>query len=124
MVKVSSPPWQASPAVKLFVTGATIGPLVDSLHNQCLLRYEIAPIAVHYYGSTNIDHLLFASSWTVTPLLGIAYVVLGQFLPTVLQSIVQEGPLPQPTDQFRNKALLAVLSTALACRTSWNLSVA
>lgn len=35
-------------AGKLFGVGFTIGPLVDSLHNQCLLRYDYAPIYIPF----------------------------------------------------------------------------
>lgn len=38
------PPIQTS--LKLFFTGATVGPLVDSVHNQSLLRYDRAPIQI------------------------------------------------------------------------------
>jgi hypothetical protein len=119
------PPVSASQATKLFVTGSGVGPLVDSLHNQCLLHYNIAPIQINCW---------FASSWTVPPLLGVAYVVLGAILPRVtrqgIQAIIPSGVVAQRQQQqqsrhnsipqssettrrtLRNKALLAVLTTA------------
>ena len=95
-------PWLPSneALTKLFVTGATVGPVVDSLHNQCLLEYHKAPISIPYYpplaglGSSSsasggdAEFLLFCSSWTVPPLLGIAYVVLGGILPRVTQKLL------------------------------------
>jgi hypothetical protein len=100
---------------QLFGIGATVGPIIDGLHNQCLLRYNVAPIlldfpsavsvsvssihpqihnglstvstpilsSLHYYESH-----LFASSWIIPPLLGLAYVVLGRILPWIITSIL------------------------------------
>lgn len=97
-------------AQKLFVAGAWIGPLVDGLHNQCLLQYNVAPIIVDYpwlsttsatvtttailsSSSTSSSPLyyephLFASSWIIPPLLGCAYIVLGAILPRILQMLI------------------------------------
>jgi hypothetical protein len=133
-----------SPAtsVKLFATGATIGPIVDSLHNQCLLRYDVAPIALEWptagSGWNGYDYY-FCSSWTVPPLLGLAYVVLGGLLPRVFQSVLakkktlepQAATLPFRTDDRSNnsaaklqqRALLAVGSTALIIKLSEFLEV-
>ena len=36
----------ASTTSKLFATGFIVGPIVDSLHNQCLLRYDVFPISL------------------------------------------------------------------------------
>lgn len=100
-------PLSPSTSAKLFATGFTIGPLVDSLHNQCLLQYKILPIAIPWPTpppppsaltdvilaaptATAISQdpsFLFCSSWTVPPLLGIAYVVLGGILPRLLESL-------------------------------------
>ena len=38
--------------LKLFITGSTVGPIVDSLHNQCLLEYDRAPINIPMPSST------------------------------------------------------------------------
>ncbi|CAJ1951666.1 unnamed protein product [Cylindrotheca closterium] len=91
-------PLSPQTCVKLFVTGATVGPLVDSLHNQCLLKYDVLPISIvlppmampmampiienGYY-----DYW-FTSSWTVPPLLGVAYVVLGGILPRLFEALL------------------------------------
>lgn len=103
-------PLSPSTSAKLFAIGFTIGPLVDSLHNQCLLQYKILPISIPYptppppsaltdvilaaptatATATAISQdpsFLFCSSWTVPPLLGIAYVVLGGILPRLLESL-------------------------------------
>ena len=110
-----------STTAKLFGIGATVGPLVDSLHNQSLLTYRIAPITVEWpMGAPQFllqhqDHL-FCSSWLVPPLLGIAYVVLGGILPRLFESVVGSGtPIAATTttdNHYDRKALLAVLSTA------------
>ena len=68
-------------------TGATVGTLVDSLHNQVLLEYHVAPLQV-----PSLIHpgaLWVASSWTVPPLLAFAYLVLGSILPRVVQKLIQ-----------------------------------
>mmetsp|Transcript_27533 Transcript_27533/g.60597 ORF Transcript_27533/g.60597 Transcript_27533/m.60597 type:complete len:318 (-) Transcript_27533:1203-2156(-) len=98
----------SSTTAKLFATGATVGPIVDSLHNQCLLRYDVLPICLEWpatfqqkqnavvnfamSGDMNSgisDHCpyLFCSSWVVPPLLGFAYVILGGLLPRIVESV-------------------------------------
>jgi hypothetical protein len=39
-------PLSLVPVAKLFATGATVGPVVDSIHNRCLLQYDYAPVNV------------------------------------------------------------------------------
>eukprot|EP00523_Entomoneis_sp_CCMP467_P007781 CAMPEP_0168735780 /NCGR_PEP_ID=MMETSP0724-20121128/9516_1 /TAXON_ID=265536 /ORGANISM="Amphiprora sp., Strain CCMP467" /LENGTH=968 /DNA_ID=CAMNT_0008782947 /DNA_START=93 /DNA_END=3001 /DNA_ORIENTATION=- len=98
MRSLASPPLSLPTAAKLFGVGATVGPLVDSLHNQCLLRYHYAPIdivspfataAATATTTTTADaaasSLILATSWAVPPLLGLAYVVLGSVLPRLFQ---------------------------------------
>jgi len=124
----SSPGWLPSRAAagKLFVTGATLGPVVDSLHNQCLLQYQVAPIAISSSGS---DSILFASSWLVPPLLGVAYVVLGQVLPRVFQKAIdvvspvfeekeERETQQQSTVRLGIKAAAAVATTAAIIKLS------
>ncbi|KAL3805882.1 hypothetical protein HJC23_007843 [Cyclotella cryptica] len=79
-------------AIKLFTVGATLGPIVDSLHNQCLLSYDFAPITVSpppVFADSSASGFtatpLFCSSWAVPPLLGIAYIVLGYILPRIIE---------------------------------------
>lgn len=106
-------PLKASSAARLFFTGATVGPVVDSLHNQCLLQYNVAPITLDYTywptttttttsqaatATSQASHL-FASSWTVLPLLGVAYVVLGAILPRIFENLLM---LLSTTTQRRN----------------------
>jgi hypothetical protein len=122
-------------ATKLFVTGSTVGPIVDSVHNQCLLRYDVLPIAIEWPSqlhqfATESSPFLFASSWTVPPLLGIAYVVLGGLLPRLFEAAVlgkklaptslesSEKPATQKSMQLRNRALLAVTTTAMVIKLS------
>lgn len=104
--------------VRLFAVGSTVGPIVDSLHNQCLLRYDVLPFNVPWPspsaswidaveplglegvagamggGGPGQEYLLLASSWAVPPLLGIAYVVLGGILPRLVEPILQR---PSPS---------------------------
>jgi len=124
----------ASTINKLFYTGATLGPLVDSLHNQCLLTYDIAPITLSF-PIVEAQEPSFYSSWLIPPLLGFAYVILGGVVPRFFSSVLSPLPIdPQkpfdlrrsdngeqskPSEQsLRYKAILAVLSTALIIRTS------
>lgn len=134
----------------LFLTGATIGPIVDSFHNQCLLEYDRAPINIPNLATTLpiIDsasasqHYLFSSSLYIPPLLGIAYVVLGGVLPRVFRRILLKSDdsnngdgkqqtyqqdVPQDSEQnntnLKQKAILAVCSTIIIIRLSEYLTV-
>uniref|UniRef100_A0A7R9ZTI6 Uncharacterized protein n=1 Tax=Pseudo-nitzschia arenysensis TaxID=697910 RepID=A0A7R9ZTI6_9STRA len=109
-------PLSTSTTAKLFATGFTVGPIVDSLHNQCLLRYDFLPISLQWpivlqqnqnaFGDIAVRSstiaadaiessgihaypYYFCSSWIVPPLLGFAYVVLGGLLPRILESILE-----------------------------------
>jgi hypothetical protein len=134
----------ASAAGKLFLTGATVGPIIDGLHNQCLLRYNVAPITLDAPGWINLDSVasspsyfephLFASSWLVPPLLGFAYIVLGGVLSRILQTLLDAVERTSSTandsistnNKVRSpssfvlffKAVLAVVSTGLIVRFS------
>lgn len=101
-------------SAKLFATGATVGPLVDSLHNQCLLQYGVLPIRIPNYFS---DGNLLASSWTVPPLLGVAYVVLGGILPRVFEFWSGENN-SSSSSQLKQRAIWAVGTTALIIKLS------
>jgi len=126
-----------STAVKLFATGLTVGPVVDSLHNQCLLEYDILPISLRWPEALAADQtyeFFFCSSWTVPPLLGVAYVVLGGILPRLFQAGItvvggeseSSSRLLEPakidtvstSSQLRTKAAVAVLTTALIIKLS------
>ena len=108
-------------AMKLFIAGSTLGPIVDSLHNQCLLTYDFAPITLDLPDSISSQHL-FASSWAVPPLLGFAYVVLGYVLPRVIELLVgstdNTATASESTDKLRTRAILAVSSTAAIIKLS------
>lgn len=72
---------------KVALFGAVAGPLVDAVHNQVLLQYDILPISV----------AAAKSSLLIPPLLAFAYVVLGAVLPalarlTPLKTIPGLGP--------------------------------
>ena len=121
-------PSSASVSSKLFLTGATVGPIVDSLHNQCLLKYNIAPISLAWpsalYSPLSPSYeYFFCSSWTVPPLLGIAYVVLGGVLPQFFEWLLyseenQHQRSKIGVETLRTRALLAVSSTALIIKLS------
>ena len=125
------PPLRLKQSAKLFAFGATIGPIVDSFHNQCLLRYDFAPISVPWptwppkLNEIFEQEYLFCSSWSVPLLLGFAYVVLGDVLPRVFQWLLDSIVANEFTIDFhkpvedvrqdyrklRTKAIAAVLST-------------
>ena len=142
-----------SPATsaKLFATGFSVGPIVDSLHNQCLLKYDILPISLAWPLSSSPDavsmmeqnqgivqeatNYFFCSSWTVPPLLGIAYVVLGGILPRIFEflfpmttitkqvkqtedSMATFGHHHQQQPQLKRKAIIAVVTTAMIIKLS------
>ena len=112
-------------SAKLFLTGSTIGPLVDSLHNQCLLEYDILPINI-YIGNGPLP--LISTSWVIPPLLGIAYVVLGGILPRILSMMFYHSEVSLMNKNLngasllnlpiREKAIAAVLSTVVIIRLS------
>jgi len=151
----------------LFATGATVGPVVDSLHNQCLLRYRVLPVnlvvddldvgsflsqacssssslvsgggdvggsAAAAAAAAAHQSTIFSSSWTIPPLLGIAYVVLGGILPRLFQSLVvdrirenrditnsKSSPPARSSkskDTLRTRALVAVVTTAVIIKLS------
>ena len=123
-----------SPATsaKLFVTGFTIGPVVDSLHNQCLLKYDMLPISLEWpsalAGFSDYPYY-FCSSWTVPPLLGIAYVVLGGVLPRIFEALLQPFEKKTTYDdtstgasesqrKMKKRAFVAVTTTALIIKLS------
>ncbi|KAL7560810.1 hypothetical protein ACA910_013296 [Epithemia clementina (nom. ined.)] len=135
-----------STAAKLFGVGLTVGPVVDSLHNQCLLRYEYAPINIPFpdfvlsslpavaAAGEDDGQWLLATSWAVPPLLGIAYVVLGGVLPKLFQWMINKSARnaqdadstvgigqEEPHTKQQNlqwRAIVAVLSTAAIIKLS------
>lgn len=137
--------------IKLFITGATVGPIVDSLHNQSLLQYDRAPINLFQLSSpspqtissgdlssslssvveVSSDHYIFCSSWYIPLLLGVAYVVLGDLLPNFISMIIKKSLIVgdnhiekkdndsiENQTTLRNKALLAVTTTAFIIKLS------
>ena len=123
-------------SAKLFATGFTIGPLVDSLHNQCLLKYDLLPIGLEWPSTAFAEAVgsdypyYFCSSWTVPPLLGVAYVVLGGVLPRLFEAILPQSAGQQQQDEsitsksspekkkLQQRAILAVTTTALIIKLS------
>lgn len=105
-------------AARLFLTGATLGPLIDSLHNQLLLKYNIANIELDFS-----DQVSFHSSWVVLPLLGVAYIILGWILPQGIQRVIDtisstDSATKTAKTTLTLRALLAVLTTAAIVRFS------
>jgi len=122
-----------STTAKLFATGFTVGPIVDSLHNQCLLRYNVLPISLgwpvalrqnqnvlvdiatsvsgtsDFIGGSMVEKYpyLYCSSWIVPPLLGLAYVVLGGLLPRIVESILLSISNTKP--QRKSSTTLSVI---------------
>ena len=130
-------PLSPATSAKLFATGCTVGPIVDSLHNQCLLKYDVLPISLAWPAESLAQYSVypyyFCSSWTVPPLLGIAYVVLGGVLPRLLEGLLQSmgvttatttttatatDPPPAAASSLRQKAWVAVISTAMIIKLS------
>ena len=116
-----------STSVKLFATGATVGPIVDSLHNQCLLRYDMAQISLEWptaLASFSDYNYLFCSSWYVPPLLGVAYLVLGGVLPRLFETLLESfsiqdiRPVRSTGSELRTRAIAAVTTTALIIKLS------
>ena len=110
-------------ALRLGLVGSTVGPLVDSLHNQCLLAYGYLPITLQLDSAPP----LFASSWVVPPLLGLAYIVLGYILPQMVDfvlpkpernGIASAGGDSTASSSLPVLAVLAVTSTALIIKLS------
>ena len=92
---------------RLAVFGATGGPLVDAVHNQALLQYDILPLA-------------FAdvrTSWLIPPLLALTYALLGGVLATRSRDIFSTAVLPSEL-RPRQRALLAVSSTVVIIKAS------
>ena len=119
------------PSLKLLLTGATVGPLVDSFHNQCLLEYNRnvidvpTPSFLSAISDSNIQEstsYILRSSTYIPPLLAIAYLVLGGVLPRIISSIVGNSEVTETKESskstLRDRAILAVSTTALIIKLS------
>ena len=62
--------------------GATAGPLVDAVHNQALLRYDVLPVSLPLPLGEARTSLL------IPPLLALTYAVLGGALPAAAERVV------------------------------------
>jgi len=103
------------PALRLILTGATVGPLVDSLHNQCLLEYQKAMVdipAPFVSSSELLLHMndepsyLLRTSWYIPPLLGV-----GKFLSLtdiyhIIRHVVSSADINQSTELVKLYILL------------------
>ncbi|XRB17011.1 hypothetical protein RI054_14g68560 [Pseudoscourfieldia marina] len=96
--------------------GAVVGPVVDGLHNQTLLTYELMPVIL---GPLH-------TSLVVPPLLALAYPLLGGVLPFALDTILPSaastprtgGPAKALRERPAVSAALAVATTAALVRSS------
>ena len=138
MLLLPKPPTTA----KLFLTGAVVGPLVDSLHNQVLLQYEVLPIqitipqppAASFFSSDAAAAAaadpIVCTSWLIPPLLGVAYVVLGGILPRIMENVIvvpmqrvfnsqgNDVKAKPTSQQLQTRAIIAVATTALIIKLS------
>ena len=94
---------------RLFAFGAVGGPIVDAVHNQAILGYDVQPVELSLFVFNARTSLL------IPPLLGFAYCVLGAVLPSLWTS-----PEMLHARQYdaRGRALLAVGSTVLIIKAS------
>lgn len=102
--------------LKLAITGSLVGPIVDSIHNQCLLEYHKGNIEIPF--AFTEPGFKIETSLAIPPLLALAYLVLGGILPKLIGSIVPEE---SDTVHFKNlkaKAILAVSTTAIIIKMS------
>lgn len=102
--------------LKLAITGSIVGPIVDSIHNQCLLEYHKGKIEIPV--DFTEPGFVIESSLFIPPLLALAYVVLGRILPKLISSIF---PMESESNQIKNlkaKAVLAISSTAIIVKLS------
>ena len=93
--------------------GSGVGPLVDGVHNQALLEYDIQPL---FIGALH-------TSLLVPPLLAVAYVILGYVLPTLMGTVVQGGITASAPMTSRRRAALAVTTTVVIIKASELLSL-
>jgi hypothetical protein len=137
-----SPLPPVSTLAEVFGIGATVGPIVDSLHNQCLLQYDYAPITIPFpivskigpswvetFATATAHDNLFCSSWIVPPLLGMAYIILGVIMPRLVLLLlhgadtdhVEPFQITSSSNQnetwvtlsLRQKAILAIATTSI-----------
>lgn len=99
------------PAAKLACTGAVVGTACDALHNQAILVYDRLPVRLDLGVGTVCTSLL------VPVLLAVAYSVIGGVLPRLTAGIEGGRPILGGRSR-RERALLAVLSTACIIRAS------
>jgi hypothetical protein len=102
--------------LKLALTGSLVGPVVDSIHNQCLLEYHKGKIEIPI--TFTEPGLIIETSFFIPPLLALAYVVLGGLLPKLIGSIVPEESETVHFKNLKAKAILAISSTAIIVKIS------
>jgi len=97
--------------------GATAGPLVDAVHNQALLEYDVLPIRIGVFDAE--------TSLLIPPLLALTYALLGSVLPAVAERVAGRGRvLDPPALSARSRAFGAVASTVVIIKLSEALALA
>ena len=114
--KLPQPPpiFQPRAVAGLAIFGGAAGPLVDAVHNQCLLAYDVLPITLQV-GFTAKTSLL------IPPLLALTYALLGSVLPAISERIVGSSRAMNPPAASlspRARAALAVASTVFLIKSS------
>jgi hypothetical protein len=103
---------QLPPLAKLATAGAVVGTACDALHNQAILSYDLLPVRI------DLGVGVACTSLIVPPLLALAYVVIGDLFPRLARRVVCGGQPALRDLSSRQRALLAVLSTACIIRAS------
>lgn len=108
----------SEPAVlgRLALFGGACGPLVDAVHNQVLLAYDVLPLAVADV----------RTSWLIPPLLALTYALLGGVLADGARAVLGDATVvasPLQRLPARRRALLAVATTLVIIKASELLSL-
>eukprot|EP00965_Chrysotila_dentata_P105544 3485874-Pleurochrysis_carterae.AAC.2 len=99
--------------LRLAAFGGAVGPLVDAVHNQVLLKYDVLPVQLPLLLGTAQTSLI------IPPLLAITYALLGGLFPALAQQLVGNGSLQGvPAMSSARRAGLAVASTVLIIKAS------
>lgn len=104
-MKLPVPSLTPRQALLLGATGGSVGPLIDGIHNQVLLEYDLLPLTLGP----------LKTSLIVPPLLALTYVVLGSFAsrpgsPSRALTAVASTAAIVKLSVFVNLQLLAVLA--------------
>lgn len=88
----------------LMAFGGIVGPLVDAVHNQALLEYDVLPVTIGAFNAR--------TSALIPPLLSVAYLLLGCVLPRLSEQLFGDDRVANSPDMSpQTRAILAVTST-------------